>query len=150
MAKSTRHSGVSFTEHELSDEKPPVTIRRAMLGGDSPLAVDGNSSQESSERQQSDEGTPQVVPQRRAPDAENLSGQGQETDQGSSASSTTGDGQKTDQELPDYAEWSYKDLQAECKARELSAAGKAEELIDRLVEDDESDADSDEAEDDFA
>lgn len=151
MAKATRHGGVSFTEHELSDEKPPVTIRRAMLGGDSELAVDGNSSQESSARQPNDEGTQIPDPRKPAPTAENPSG-AQDQDQGSSVSSTTGDGLKTDQELPDYSEWTYKDLQAECKVRDLNATGKAEELVARLEDDDaqRSTEDITDEDDDFA
>lgn len=151
MAKATRHSGVSFTEHELSDEAPPVTIRRAMLGGDSSLAVDGTSLRESSERQQNEDETQQAGPQKHAQGAENPSVPEQRQGKGSSVSSTDGNGQTTDQELPDYSEWAYKDLQAECKARDLNATGKAEELIDRLVADDEARSEAEASEeDDFA
>lgn len=148
MAKSTRHSGVSFTDHELSDEQPPVVIRRAMLGGDPRLVEDGNSSQEFSERQQQESEMQTANPQLPAPVAENPSEQGQGPDKGSSVSSTTGNGQTTGQESNDYAEWSYKDLQTECKARELNASGKAEDLIVRLQEHDEAQSQSEE--DDFA
>lgn len=149
MAKSTRHSGVSFTDHELSDEQPPVVIRRAMLGGDPRLVpADGNFSQESSARQQQENETQTANPPQPAPDAENPSDQGGDQDKGSSASSTLGSGQTTDQESSEYSEWTYKDLQAECKARDLNASGKAEDLIARLEEHDAQSAES--VEDDFA
>lgn len=152
MAKATRHGGVSFTEHELSDEQPPVTIRRAMLGGDSGLAVDGSSSQEYSERQQSEDEKQQANLQKPAPDAENPSVPEQRQGKDSSVSTTTGAGQKTDQESPDYSEWTYKDLQAECKVRDLNATGKAEELVARLEDDDaqRSTEDITDEDDDFA
>lgn len=151
MAKATRHGGVSFTEHELSDEQPPVAIRRAMLGGDSSSAVDGSSLQESSERQPREDETQQVGHQKPAQGAENPSVPEQRQGKGSSVSSTDGNGQTTDQELPDYSEWAYKDLQAECKARDLNATGKADELIARLLEDDAAKSSEDGSEeDDFA
>ncbi|OLF07751.1 hypothetical protein BLA60_25820 [Actinophytocola xinjiangensis] len=40
--------------------------------------------------------------------------------------------------VPDYEEWDYPALQAECKRRDLLATGKKEDVILRLMEDDES------------
>lgn len=45
-----------------------------------------------------------------------------------------------DEDLPPYEEWSHDELVAECAARELSQEGSDEELIIRLMENDEAEA----------
>lgn len=44
--------------------------------------------------------------------------------------------QEPEEDVPPYEQWSYKDLQAEAKARGLSGAGTSEELVTRLNEND--------------
>lgn len=92
MAKSTRNSGASFTDEELSDPVPPQTVmdhlpsnqdrsvgpvvHRAMIGnlieGGDQSSVGSNSSQ-SSEDGTSSKKLPSQTPQEGAPDAENPS-----------------------------------------------------------------------------
>lgn len=93
MAKATRHSGDSYTEHELSDPDAPVRVRRAELGVVDRPSVGTNSSASSKIEQSENEsqnpslqepartmGNPSPV-QEQAPD--------------SIADSTDGDGRKT-------------------------------------------------------
>lgn len=157
MAKNTRAQEVStgtadsYTEHEKSDENPPPRIQRAMLGGDTPLV-----GTDSSEFSQSDR--PLSEPEshnRRAParTTENLSAQMDKAD--STVNLTDGDGPETETEsvedVPPYEQWTYAELQAECKERQLSAKGSTDELIARLKESDEATSEEDEDdEDDFA
>lgn len=92
MAKATRHSGDSYTEHELSDPSAPVRVRRAELGVVDRPSVGTNSSASSKTEQSENEsqnpslqepartmGNPSPV-QEQAPD--------------SIADSTDGDGRK--------------------------------------------------------
>jgi hypothetical protein len=141
MAKTTKAQEVStgtadsYTEHELSDENPPVQVTRAMLGrvDQSPEKTDGLDSSPSSEKtQQSDGPNKQESPQP-VPNAENLSSPEEES---STVRSTDGNGQESGQteETATYDEWSYAELQAECKDRDLLATGKKEDLIARLVD----------------
>lgn len=94
MAKATKASGPSFTEHELSDPRPPEVIRvhRAMLGGE-PQSV-GDNSQASLESESNEKDWLTPVPQAPARTTENPSDQ-QELETDSSVSSTDTDGQKT-------------------------------------------------------
>lgn len=152
MAKSTKAQEVStgtpdsYTEHELSDPAPPVVVTRAMLGEVPPsqTETDGGDSSTSSEKTKPSSDKSGQQGQKPAQNAESLSSQ-----QGgpSTVLMTDGNGEETSQadEEDAYADWSYSDLQAECKERDLPAGGKKEELIARLVEDDEN-ADSDEME----
>lgn len=151
MAKSTKYGGDSYTETELADPNPPVRIRRAMLGGEQSL-VGTDSSEPLSNESQSN--APETVNrQEPAQTTESLSGQTDKVD--SIVNSTDGDGPETEMEsseIPPYTEWEYRELQAECKERGLTATGSTEELIARLEEfDDEQYAEATEEEsDDFA
>lgn len=140
MAKSTHSQEIltgtseSFTEAEQADL---VVISRYQMGG-APSA--GNSSSQSSEREQSEEDSQRDSLRDPAPTTESPSSP---TTEDSSVPSTDGDGQTTetesveDEEIPPYEEWDYRDLQAECRERSLSAGGKHEELVFRLMEFDE-------------
>lgn len=48
------------------------------------------------------------------------------------------------EELPPYEEWSLKELQTEASSRGLVKTGKKEELVARLIENDEAEDDEDE------
>lgn len=142
MAKSTRANGPTYTEHELSDPHPPVTIRRAMLGRDNwPVQEDGGDSSASSEKI-NPSGEPNKQPDQppvpSAANPSNLDGTA------SDAPLTDGDGEVLPPEEDPYADWSYAELQQECKERDLSAGGKTEDLIARLIEDDEKSMDEEE------
>lgn len=73
MAKATRHSGPSYTEHELSDPNPPPQIQRAMLGDD--LQSVGTDLSESSESESPLETGSNQAPQEPAHTTENPSDQ---------------------------------------------------------------------------
>lgn len=95
MAKSGRHTGVSFTEEELADPVPPVTITRAVLGGESQSA--GNNSSPSGEKPNSDSGSRTQSPQKPVSSTGNRSGQQAEGTDSAARTAATG-GQKTAQE----------------------------------------------------
>jgi hypothetical protein len=142
MAKSTRAQGATFTSDELADPTPPPVVQRSMLGGD-PSSVGTHSSELSSNAPQSNESETPNRPEL-VPTMESLSNQTDTED--STVGSTDGDGQ-TETVLP-YDEWDYRELQAECKERGLSAGGSAEDLIFRLEEFDATN-DGDEDDEDF-
>lgn len=97
MAKSTRHSGASYTEHELSDPDAPqqIVIRRAMLGGD-PKSVGGSSTPSGEKRVISSDNQ---MPQDHKPvqTTDNPSSQ-PPTDQDSDVNTTGGNGPETEKE----------------------------------------------------
>lgn len=157
MAKSTRAQEIStgtsdsYTETELADPHPPIRIQRAVLGGESPSVGTDFSEPLSNESQSNELGNPS--PQEPALTTESLSGQTATED--STVNLTDGDGPETEtvsaEEIPPYSEWTYKELQAEAKERGLMATGSTEELIARLEEFDEAQAEEVESEeDDFA
>lgn len=150
MAKSTKAQEVttgtpdSYNEHELSDPTPPVVVTRAMLGEvPCQTTTDGGDSSTSSEQTTPSDGQKQPQGPAPAQNVENLSSPPEES---SIAPLTGGSGAapSPDEEEP-YSDYSYAELQHECKERGLSASGKTEDLIARLVEDDEK-ADSEELE----
>lgn len=160
MAKITS-SGPSFSDNELSDPDLPRTVQqnlpsnrdrpvtRFMFGisdaeGGEELSAGNNSSQSS--RDEFNSNSQQTVNrQKPVPDVENPSvHSGQE----SSDDALLTDGNipememASDDEVPPYSEWSYRELQAECKVRELVATGTHDELVDRLEKFDERHADN--------
>jgi SAP domain-containing protein len=146
MAKATHAQEIStgtsasFTEHEYSDSEPGLAvareimrINRPMLGEvDKSLAGTDSSESLSTERQENE--TSNLNLQEPVQTTESLSNRTATAD--SDADSTDGNG-LTQEEVPPYSEWTYAELQAECKARELPASGKTEELIARLEDSDE-------------
>lgn len=64
MAKTSRHSGDSYTGDELNDPHPPVKIRRAVLGEVDRPSVGGDSSQSSGKEENSND---KPIPSRRSP-----------------------------------------------------------------------------------
>lgn len=156
MAKIT-HSGPSFSDDELSDPDLPTVVRenlpanedrpvtRFMFGisdakeGDE-SSVGSNLSPSSGDASSSSK-TGKGTPQDPAPGAESPSDQlGQEPSD--DALSTDGGIPETemesgDEDVPPYFKWGYRELQAECKVRELVATGSHEELVARLEKFDE-------------
>lgn len=53
------------------------------------------------------------------------------------SASPSGQEEEVSEEYDSYEDWDYRDLQAEAKERGLPATGSAEEIIERLVADDE-------------
>lgn len=153
MAKSTKSGGASFTEDELSDPQLPETIvrvTRAEIGG---VPSPGTRSTPSFENEPTSDEVLRVDLPSPVLTTENLSQQIPENPDTSSAPSMGGNGPEmvteSDDLEADYEEWSYAELQAECKARGLSATGKAPELIARLRENDGVEAVEEIDEDDF-
>lgn len=142
MAKSTKARGATFTEHELTDPNPPPRVHRAMLGGEPKSA--GTDLSESSESDKKLNGPEKVNRQEPAQTTGNLLNQTGTED--STVDSTDGSGQETVTESDNYSDWSYRELQTECKERELPASGTQDELIKRLLKSDEDMSE----EDDFA
>lgn len=146
MAKSTKAQEAttgtadSYNTHEMNDPEPPVVVTRAMLGEVPPSAtatVGGVSSASSEPTTPSDDKN-EHSGQGPAPSAESPS-----SPQGEFSTAPLTDGSGTASSHPDdddilpYEEWSYADLQAECKDRGLTAGGKTEDLIARLKASDE-------------
>jgi hypothetical protein len=154
MAKSTNAQEVatgtsdSYTPHELSDPAPPIKVTRAMLGEvpcPPETEKDGGDSSTSSDPNKQAVGLKQQHDPSLVPNAENPSSLPGEL---SDAPTTDGSGTApslNDEEEEPYADWTYAELQQECKERELPATGKTEDLINRLIADDEA-ADTDELE----
>lgn len=148
MAKSTKAQEVStgtpdsYTEQELADPQPPVVITRAELGGEKKWTepADGMDSSESSKNESGITTKRPTGSRSSAPTMEKPSSQ-EETEQGSAPSITSSGpaGEEVSlEEVEPYEQWPYAELQAECKARGLTATGKAEDLITRLQEWDEA------------
>lgn len=168
MAKSTKAQEVatgtsdSYTEHEKADEHPPLKVTRAVLGGDHmPERVGGDSpsvgmdsSEFSENEQQSSEHEKILLPEHvrttESPYDQTVTGD-------STANSTDGNTPETETELseeseedtPAYVDWTYPQLQAECKERGLSAKGSTEDLVLRLMESDDASTEDDEDDDEF-
>jgi hypothetical protein len=159
MAKSTKGGGPSFSDDELQDPQPPEVMLRnpptvdrgdavpvrfqigtmTEVGGERTSV--GNSSDQSSSDESSSSKRATRNRQEPAQTMVNRSGQSPEEVEDSAASLTDGSGQETDQEsteddLIPWADesWSYRDLQLECKERNLSASGSQAELVARLEE----------------
>jgi hypothetical protein len=95
MAKSGKHTGVSFTDAELEDPLPPTTVTRVVSGGESLSA--GNSSSPSGENLNSESGSRTRNPQKPVSSTGNRSSQQEEGTDSAARSAGTG-GQKTAQE----------------------------------------------------
>lgn len=101
MAKATHSQEIitgtpeSFTDHELSDPNPPVTITRAVLGGEL-QSVGTDSSEPSNVETQSDK-SENPDPQSPAQTTENPSGQSGKEESDSTAHTTGGSGRRTTQ-----------------------------------------------------
>lgn len=97
MAKSTKHSGPSFTEDELSDVERPYVIKRAMLGGEGPSV--GSNSEASTESESDPKSLPNRSPQQPAQTTENPFSQTVPGD--SAVRMTDGDTRETEQQQSD-------------------------------------------------
>jgi hypothetical protein len=101
MAKSTRASGDTYTEHELSDPTPPIRIQRAMLGEvdkpSLPTTEDGGGSTQSSPSDAPSKPHATHSPQSHAQTTESPSPQ-QDEETNSDAGSTGGHGPTTETE----------------------------------------------------
>lgn len=95
MAKSGKHTGTSFTEEELSDPVPPVTITRAVLGGETPSP--GKTSSTSGAKTNKDDESQTRNPQKPVSSTESPSSQPVRGADSAAPSAATG-GQKTAQE----------------------------------------------------
>lgn len=145
MAKNTNAAGDSYTERELADPVPPVVITRATLAGEKAWTEKaGTDSSEFSKKAGDSQtnkptGHPSNAPTMESPSSQPL------TESDSALTTTSGgpEGEVLVQEdVEPYDQWSYSDLQAECKARGLTATGKSDDLIARLEQWDEDNPDA--------
>lgn len=146
MAKITRDGGPSFNEHEINDPDPPLAVRRFMLGDEAP-SVGDNSAPSGQSESWSSAG---VTADNQSPvqTTESHSDSHPTGEMNFTAPLTGGDGQETEapsfaevEDVPPYDEWSNKDLKEECRVRGLIVSGNHDELVKRLMDDDEAAAD---------